>query len=91
MSRVVRRLLLGVLGVVWCAGSASAEVTRVEIRTKSDLMGGRGFGAVGAYEVLTGTIAFGVDPANPHNRVIVDLDCSRWTPPLDCATRRDLQ
>ena len=74
MSRVVRRLLLGVLGVVWCAGSASAEVTRVEIRTKSDLMGGRAFGAVGAYEVLTGTIAFGVDPANPHNRVIVDLD-----------------
>lgn len=74
MSRVVRRLLLGVLGVVWCAGSASAEVTRVEIRTKSDLMGGRAFGAAGAYEVLTGTIAFGVDPANPHNRVIVDLD-----------------
>ena len=74
MLRVVRRLLLGVLGVVWCAGSASAEVTRVEIRTKSDLMGGRAFGAAGAYEVLTGTIAFGVDPANPHNRVIVDLD-----------------
>lgn len=74
MSRVVRRLLLVVLGVVWSAASASAEVTRVEIKAKSDLMGGRAFGAAGSYEVLTGTITFGVDPANPHNRVIVDLD-----------------
>jgi hypothetical protein len=35
---------------------------------------GQPFGAVGAYERLVGRVFFVVDPANPHNKQIVDLD-----------------
>ena len=60
--------------VVFAATLANAEVTRVEIRQRADALGGRSFGSVGPYETLSGTISFAVDPANPHNQVIVDLD-----------------
>lgn len=61
------------IALVIAATSANAEVTRVDIRSRADALGGRAFGNVGAYEVLSGTIHFAVDPANPHNQVIVDL------------------
>lgn len=73
VTRLFRSVVL-VVGALCCAVSASAEVTRVEIASRADLLNGRAFGSAGAYEVLTGTIHFGVDPSNPHNTVIVDLD-----------------
>ncbi|MGC4084986.1 MAG: alpha/beta hydrolase domain-containing protein [Vicinamibacterales bacterium] len=77
MSKVLSRLL-GITLLTMCAvlatAPAHAEVTRVAIASRTDLLNGRTFGTRGAYEVLTGTITFAVDPANPHNRVIVDLD-----------------
>jgi len=51
-----------------------AEVARVEITSRADVMNGAVFGDAGAYEQLTGRIYFAVDPANAHNRVIVDID-----------------
>lgn len=50
-----------------CARIAAAEVTRVDITTRADI-------GLSGYEKLAGTVHFAVDPANPHNRVIVDLD-----------------
>ena len=70
----VCRLVLIVMSLVFAAGRAQAEVTRVEIRSTTDALGGRSFGSVGAYELLKGTIFFAVDPANASNRVIADLD-----------------
>ena len=67
------RVVLIVLSLVFAAGRAQSEVTRVEIRSTIDALGGRSFGSVGAYELLKGTIFFAVDPANPSNRVIADL------------------
>lgn len=52
----------------------SAEMTRVEISSKQDVLNGKPFGSVGAYEKLWGKAYFAVDPNNPHNTVIVDLD-----------------
>lgn len=72
-TRLFRPVLL-MLGLAATTATARAEVTRVEIRTTTDVLGGRTFGSVGAYETLKGTIHFAVDPANPHNRVIADLD-----------------
>lgn len=46
---------------------ASAEVTRVEIATRTDV------GASG-YEKIVGTVHFAIDPKLAGNRVIVDLD-----------------
>jgi hypothetical protein len=51
-----------------------ARVVRVEITSRTDIDNGKPFGAAGAYQKITGHVYFAVDPANPHNRQIVDLD-----------------
>lgn len=53
---------------------AHAEVTRVEISSRTDVMNGTVYGTAGAYEQLLGRIYFAIDPANPRNRVITDLE-----------------
>jgi Alpha/beta hydrolase domain len=55
------------------ASLAPAEVTRVEINSR-ELVARPDFGDTGPYERLTGRIYFAVDPSNPRNQVIVDLD-----------------
>jgi hypothetical protein len=56
------------------ATGAEAHVTRVEIISRTDIQDGRPFGLAGAYEQIVGRVYFAVDPANLHNRQIVDLD-----------------
>ena len=51
-----------------------AEVTSVTITSRTPLADGRAFGSAGAYEKLVGRIDFALDPADPHNRGIVDLE-----------------
>lgn len=46
---------------------AQAEVTRLEITRRTDL-------SYAGYEKVEGRVYFAVDPANPRNAVIVDLD-----------------
>ncbi|HEX5085514.1 MAG TPA: alpha/beta hydrolase domain-containing protein [Blastocatellia bacterium] len=53
---------------------AQAGVTRIEIISRADLLGGKEFGAAGAYEKIVAKVYFAVDPNNPHNKIIVDLD-----------------
>jgi hypothetical protein len=67
-------LALGVLALLLSPVIARAEVARVEISSRQDVLNGKAFGTVGAYEKLTGTVYFAVDPNNPHNKIIVDLD-----------------
>jgi len=54
--------------------AARAEVTRVEITSRQDVLNGKAFGSVGAYEKLSGKVYFAVDPNNPRNKIIADLD-----------------
>ena len=54
--------------------SASAEVTRVTVTSRTTVAGGQSFGATGPYERLVGRIEFALDPADPHNARIVDLN-----------------
>lgn len=60
--------------VALVASTASAELVRIDITKRSDVLGGRTFGNAGPYESLSGTAHFAVDPANPHDQVIADLD-----------------
>lgn len=53
---------------------AAAEVSRVEIVSRHDVLDARSFGSTGPYELVAGKIHFAVDPANPANRLIVDID-----------------
>ncbi len=56
------------------ASSASAEVTHIELESRSDLLAGRSFGLVGGYEKLAGKIYYAIDPDNASNQIIVDIE-----------------
>ena len=74
----MRATLLNASGVLLLAAlmaaPASAEVVRIEVHSRGDLVGGQPFGAAGPYEKLAGKIFFAVDPSLPANRIVADLD-----------------
>src|SRR6185437_6212118 len=72
--RIVLWLGIFSAAVALTPSAMRAEVTRVEISSRQDVLGGKNFGAVGAYEKLSGKVYFAVDPGNPHNKIIADLD-----------------
>ena len=53
--------------VLSAAAPARAEVTRAVVTARADV-------GVSGYEKIAGTIHFAVDPSDPHNRFVVDLD-----------------
>ncbi|MDH3434825.1 MAG: alpha/beta hydrolase domain-containing protein [Gammaproteobacteria bacterium] len=53
---------------------ASAEVTRIDVTSRGALPGNKSYGLAGAYEKLAGRIHFELDPLNPANQIIVDID-----------------
>ncbi len=61
------RAFLAVAALVAFTGVARAEVTRVDVARRVAL-GGSG------YEKIIGTVHFAVDPNDPRNRVVADLD-----------------
>ncbi len=66
---------LAVLVTALCMHAAAmAAVSHVEIEHHSDVLGGKPFGVVGAYEQYVGTIYFEVDPDKESNQVVVDIE-----------------
>jgi hypothetical protein len=65
-----------VVAVLACliALSAHGRVTRIVVMSQETVAGGASFGDAGPYEKLTGTAYFEVDPSNPRNAVVFDLD-----------------
>ncbi len=49
-------------------------VTGIEVTHRTPLADGAEFGDTGPYERIDGRLVFAVDPTDPHNRRIVDLD-----------------
>jgi len=76
ISRVLRPPRAVIIGTL--LGSAvllvNAEVARVEFSAPVDVLGGKAFGAAGAYQKTSGKVYFSVDPSNPHNKPVVDVD-----------------
>ena len=54
--------------------SAQAEVIRFEVLQSGPAFEGRSFGNVGAYVKITGRATIAVDPADPKNAIIADID-----------------
>jgi hypothetical protein len=77
-----KSVLLGItaLALLAWAPPTQARVTRIIIVTKtSPAFGGQSFGPAGQYETLAGR-AFGeLDPGEPHNAIIQDIDLRRRT------------
>jgi hypothetical protein len=59
--------------LIFCATLAHARVTRVEITSRTDVLGGKSFGDAGAYERITGRVYYSLKMDNWHNTAIVDL------------------
>ena len=51
-----------------------AEVVRVEVKSRTDILAGKSFGAVGSFEKLSGKIYFAVNPRNSSNQIVTDID-----------------
>lgn len=56
------------------AAPAGAAVTRIAIASRAVVADGMWFGAAGPYEKISGTVFFELDPADPHNKIITDID-----------------
>src|SRR4051812_6451920 len=54
--------------------AAHAEVVRFEVLQTTPAFEGRAFGGTGAYVKITARATIAVDPSDPRNAVIVDLD-----------------
>jgi hypothetical protein len=66
-------LLRTLLTALILATPVYADVTRIEVKSRSDVAG-QASGAAGPYERVAGRIYFAVDPKNPVNQIIADID-----------------
>src|SRR5579859_1910444 len=70
-------LLLHALGAVLTVAAVQpceARVVNFVVQQTSSYLGGVAWGDAGAYELLRGTAYMEVDPRNPQDSVIVDLE-----------------
>jgi hypothetical protein len=71
---MVSRVLAAILLVCVTSAPALAEVVRIDVQSRADLLGGKPFGTTGPYEKLSGRIYFEVDPSIDANKIITDID-----------------
>jgi uncharacterized protein (TIGR03437 family) len=69
----MEHIVLAVLLMVIIAFSAQARVVSIQITSRTSFASGATYGTAGAYETLSGTITFQVDPTDPRNKVVFDL------------------
>jgi len=74
LRRMAPRTLFTAIVLLLATQSLFARVVRVEISSRTDVLGGQSFGDAGPYERITGRIYFSVAVGNVHNRSIVDLE-----------------
>src|SRR5436189_4894141 len=68
------RLLIPIAFVALSAVAARAEVVRIEVASRADVSNGKEFGTAGPYERILGKVLFAVDPRNPQNKNIPNID-----------------
>lgn len=70
-----KSLVAAILVALACLPNAQAQIVRLEILDReAPTFDGASFGPVGAYEKITGRLHGEVDPADPHNTIITDLN-----------------
>jgi len=68
------KLLPLLLSLVLFTSAASAEVVRIDINTRSTVANGKSYGISGSFERIAGTIHFAIDPENPANQIVADIN-----------------
>jgi hypothetical protein len=75
MKRLYLLILFLFVSIMGLQASGEARLTVIEItRIEYPAFGGAPFGKVGLYEKITGRYRGELNPDNPRNRIIVDLD-----------------
>ena len=74
MRRTGAAVLLGGLLAALAVQPADARVARIVVERTAPYAGGKSFGEAGPFERLDGTVYLEVDPDDPLNAVIVNLD-----------------
>jgi len=69
-----KSVLLVALAIPFMPALSEARVVRFVVEQRRPLAEGMAFGSAGAYERLDGTAYFEVDPKDPLNAVVVNLD-----------------
>ena len=67
-------LLRTLIAAMLIATPVYADVVKVEVKSRADVVAGKAFGATGPYEKVAGTIHFAIDPKNSANQIITDID-----------------
>jgi len=70
---MIRSTLVAIVLLATAVADAAAGVARLRVERREVVLGGRAFGAAGAYEKLVGKVDFAFDPSLPANDIIVDL------------------
>ena len=68
------RLAIGLAGLASMIAEANARITHIEITKTEPAFGGQSFGDAGAYDHLTGRVTGELDPADPANSGIQDIN-----------------
>jgi hypothetical protein len=69
--------LFATTALVLALAPANARITEIDVNTatsQASIYSGQTFGVVGAYRMINGTVKGEVDPHDPLNAVIVDID-----------------
>jgi hypothetical protein len=66
LAAIAIALLLGI--------DARAEVVRIDVQERRDVLADKGFGLAGGYEILAGRMYFALDPGLEPNRIVADID-----------------
>src|SRR5690349_19070912 len=74
MVFMTARVLTGFLLIALTHFPLTGAVRSITVSGRSPVLDGRIFGKAGAYERVTGTVRFAVDPQLPANRAIADLE-----------------
>lgn len=74
MRMLIRAMLAVVTVVIALPSSSEARVVRFVVEQTRLVLDGKDFGDVGPYERIDGTVYFEVDPQDPRNAGIVNLD-----------------
>jgi hypothetical protein len=67
-------ILKTLVALVLSAAPVYADVVRIDVTSRADVLAGKAFGDAGAYEKLSGRIYFAIDPRNAVNQIIADIN-----------------
>src|SRR5216684_1689978 len=80
MKRSIQLLLLAIVVPLITPHRTEARVVRFVVEQRRAIADGKSWGQAGPYERLDGTVYIEVDPRDPLNAVIVNLDKAPKTP-----------